>query len=418
MEEKYDINYEVEDEINCGVAKAIPLKKVFELIKSICKVEYYLDNKKYNGTGFFMELLDLGKNVLITNYHIISERVINEKTEIKLILENDSVKMIKLDKNERLIKYFNKPIDATVIEILDSDKIKDEVLFLFNDLNIFNSYEKYKNEDIIVLQHPLGKDIHCGNGKIIDCNNFQFQHSADTDFGSSGSPIILYNNFFVVGIHKGADKKSRYNIGTFIHIIIDKIKNNNDTPLNSQYEININGNQINNDINMNQIINKNQINNDKKQNNNQIININNQEQTQKGNNYNDKKNNDGLILFYKKDFGIFRLFGSPFIAHNKNNCKLIINGKDTELCEDMKDYRGNKNILEVKFIQTKKITDLSYMFSNSTLIEVKNILYLNNNCITKMNSMFQKCPYLTCLPEEFSDFDTSNVTNMDSMFVL
>jgi len=80
MEEEYDINYEVEDEIHCGVTKAIPLKKVFELIKSICKVEYYLDNKKYNGTGFFMELLGLGKNVLITKYHIITERVINEKT--------------------------------------------------------------------------------------------------------------------------------------------------------------------------------------------------------------------------------------------------------------------------------------------------------------------------------------------------
>jgi len=84
----------------------------------------------------------------------------------------------------------------------------------------------------------------------------------------------------------------------------------------------------------------------------------------------------------------------------------------------MKDYRGNKNILEVKFIQTKKITDLSYMFSNSSLIEVKNILYLSSNGITNMKSMFQRCFDLTTLPEEFSDFDTSNVTNMDSMFVL
>ena len=58
------------------------------------------------------------------------------------------------------------------------------------------------------------------------------------------------------------------------------------------------------------------------------------------------------------------------------------------------------------------------MFSNSCLIEIKNILYLNNNCINKMSSMFQKCKYLTSLPEEFSDFDTSKVTNMDNMFGL
>ena len=197
MEEKNDIYYEVEDEIHCGIAKAIPLKKVFELMKSICKIEYYLDNKKYNGTGFFMELLDIRKNVLITNFHVITERVIYEKTEINLILENDEKRKIKLDQNERLIKCFNRPIDAVIIEILDLDKIKDNVLFLFYDLNIFNGYEQYKGEDIIILQHPFGKDIHCGIGKIVDYNNFEFLHSADTDYGSSGSPIILYKNFFL-----------------------------------------------------------------------------------------------------------------------------------------------------------------------------------------------------------------------------
>ena len=35
-----------------------------------------------------------------------------------------------------------------------------------------------------------------------------------------------------------------------------------------------------------------------------------------------------------------------------------------------------------------------------------------------MNSIFQRCFDLTTLPEEFSDFDTSNVTNMNNMFGL
>ena len=453
MEEKNKIHYDVEEEMYCGVARAIPLKKVFELMKSICKIEYYLNNKKYNGTGFFMELFDIGQNVLITNFHVISERVINEKTEINLILENDKEKKIKLDKNERLIKCFKMPIDAVIIEILDSDRIKDDVVFLFHDLNIFNGYEQYKGEDIIVLQHPLGKDIHCGIGKIIDFIDFEFHHSADTDFGSSGSPIILYKNFFVIGIHKGADRVLKYNIGTFFHIIIEQIKNidvlQNNTPLNSKYETGINRNNIINDINKNIIndinknniindinrniiindINKNDIINDINKNNiindingnhfnndinsKQIINANNQEQSKKNSNDKDKTDNNELILIYKKDFGNFRLFGSTFIDHNKNNCKLIINGKETELCEY---FRDNKNTLEVKFIQTKKITDLSYMLFNSTIIEIKNILYLSSKYITNMQSMFKKCEYITSIPEEFSYFDTSNVTYMDNMF--
>ena len=130
MKEKNDIYYEVEDEIHCGIAKAIPLKKVFELMKSICKIEYYLENIKHNGTVFFMELLYLGKKVLITNFHVTSERVINEQKKINLILESDKEKRIKLDKNKRLIKCFNKPIDAVIIEILDSDIIQDDIFIL------------------------------------------------------------------------------------------------------------------------------------------------------------------------------------------------------------------------------------------------------------------------------------------------
>ena len=208
----------------------------------------------------------------------------------------------------------------------------------------------------------------------------------------------MSKNYFVVGIHKGADKNSDYNIGTFIHVIVDKIKNSNDinnnTPIIPKYETDINTNKI--------------------------INVNNKEQNEKYNkdkninkNKNNNKNNNEVILIYKKVFGNFILFGSPFIDRNKDKCKIIINGKETKLCEYFKD---NKDTLEVKFIQTKQLTELSYMFSGSFLIEVKNILYLSSKYITNMNAMFQRCQYLTNLPEEFSDFDTSNVTNMDSMF--
>ena len=39
-------------------------------------------------------------------------------------------------------------------------------------------------------------------GKIVNVNNFSFQHSVDTDFGSSGSPVLLSVNAYVIGIHK------------------------------------------------------------------------------------------------------------------------------------------------------------------------------------------------------------------------
>jgi hypothetical protein len=56
---------------------------------------------------------------LVTNYHIINEKIIKENIEIKIWNE----KKTKLNLNNRFYQYFNDPIDITVIEMKDSDEI-------------------------------------------------------------------------------------------------------------------------------------------------------------------------------------------------------------------------------------------------------------------------------------------------------
>ena len=63
-------------------------------------------------------------------------------------------------------------------------------------------YEEYLNQDVFILQHPLGEDVYSATGKIISINNFEFEHTVDTDKGSSGSPVLLYESSKVIGIHK------------------------------------------------------------------------------------------------------------------------------------------------------------------------------------------------------------------------
>ena len=47
-------------------------------------------------------------------------------------------------------------------------------------------------------------------------------HLCNTDEGSSGWPILNYETFKVIGIHKGVDKLNNSNFGIFIKYPIEK----------------------------------------------------------------------------------------------------------------------------------------------------------------------------------------------------
>ena len=159
----------------------------------------------------------------MTNYHIINPSVENENIEIEIY----NKKKMKLEFKNRYIKYIEKPKDITMIEIKESDEIYNDIIFLDYDLNcIKQRYPLYKGENVFSIQHPYGEDASCASGKIIEVNEYEFDHDISTNNGSSGCPIILLNNNInliqVIGIHKEGDKKHNINGGTFIGEIFNK----------------------------------------------------------------------------------------------------------------------------------------------------------------------------------------------------
>ncbi len=79
--------------------------------------------------------------------------------------------------------------------------------------------------DIVILQHPLGKETHLGTGKIVNIKKFEFEYTIDTEYGSSGSPVISMSNNLVIGIHKQSNKNNN-GIETFIGEIFNNDDNN------------------------------------------------------------------------------------------------------------------------------------------------------------------------------------------------
>ena len=204
------------------------MKKFAELgQKAICKIKIFGGY----GSGFFCKIPDLNKldnsnlllYCLVTNFHVLNNEFLDEKQKIELEINNNSV-TIPLD-NERKI-WMNKDMDYTIIEIKKSDNI-DSFLDYDEKINTddFNNKE-YKEASILLPTFMKSGEIETDKGSVvlISNNSFIFHHTCNTDPGSSGGPIILIDNFTVIGIHKGYDKKNNKNVGIFLYNILKNMK--------------------------------------------------------------------------------------------------------------------------------------------------------------------------------------------------
>ena len=366
-----------------------------QLATKVCKIK---SEKK--GTGFFCKIPfpDQFKllPVFITNNHVLNEEDISTNKIIKISFDDDKIsKEIKITEYRRT--FTDKNLDVTIIEIFpNSDEIND-----FLDVDEYNNKD-YKNEKIYVLQYPNGLEQSVSVGKFKDMDDINIQHECSTDFGSSGSPILLLSNFKVIGVHKRRTKY-KFNEGTFIKYAVEEFNKkfeNNNSIINN---FNEKENKINEGKN-----NKNDKYNMKNKNENNAINI-------------IKENSDDEITIkYKIGFDKeIKLFGQNFVENNKQKCKMIIDGKENEICSyyklDDNNYKKDK-ILEIKLRGIKNITNMSYMFYNfESLTSLPDISKWDTSNVTNMSYMFCYCKNLFSLPD-ISKWNTNKVTNMSHMF--
>jgi hypothetical protein len=203
----------------------------------MCRISIIFEQEEIYGSGFFIKLTINNKPLyfLMTNEHIIQKKIINSNHIQIINLSYDNYKKqrnIKLNKNERLIKEFSfLNIDITIVEILPKDNIN------FNNFIILKQtkgdYSQYKNKKILIPQFPHGGELYYSKGiiKDINQNSHLFTHSSSTSHGSSGSPILfyddLYNKWCLIGIHFASNKQKEENCGHFIEPIIKYLNNNN-----------------------------------------------------------------------------------------------------------------------------------------------------------------------------------------------
>ena len=403
--------------------KSIPPCCILKIVKNLCTILIKNKENINYGTGFFLKLSDSSK-CLITNYHTINPDLLNDDIEIVI----SDKKTIKLNFINHKINYFKPPIDVTIIEIKEKDDIFKDLEFIDNDviyINKENNIEKYTQ--IFVVKKSLKNELECRFGKITNINNFEFYHDCSTSQGSSGSPILLFNNDLdlsntlrIIGIHKGEEAHRKFNTGTFIGELINEIKKDSNFILSLIF---INDEDINRDI---RIINSYEEYMRNYPNQKMQSNLKNEEEIKKC----EIKINGEIIPF--KYFVKFPKKGKYIIKYTfKNNltktnymfskCTSLINinlsNLNTNTVSNMSYmFYQCKELININLTNynTQKVSDMSGMFSGCKLLRDINLSNFQTKNVTNMSYMFACCKSLKNI--RLSNFNTQHVTNMSGMF--
>ena len=275
MKNSYKIKNIIDESNNQRPITLRAMKRYEKKVNATCKI---LSGNE--GSGFFCEIKVNNRlmKVLFTNNHVIN----NLNSDIK-IEHNKEKKIIKLSKNR--FKCTNEELDYTCIEILKEDGFNN-YFKIDKNINVNNPYEEYKYDEYVMIQYPGGDDVSFAQGYINNIKDENIIYTMKTEYGSSGSPLILdTRNLKIIGIHyqktsKNNDEKKAIFMKYIIQDIEKQLQNNNN-----------NKDNINKDNNNKFNINK----DNQKIYNNRPSTNNNQNNNNKSSIQNKNKNNKNII---------------------------------------------------------------------------------------------------------------------------
>ena len=392
-------------------------KKMNNYENCVCK----LIISEYNsliecGTGFFCYIPSKDMRVLITNYHNIDDEFLNNEKKLRLyIVENEIEKEKIIDLKMKRNIITDKSLDVTIIEILDEDLI--DGYFEYDEDAVKD--KEFLNEPVFNLQFQKGGELKGAFGKIIDTttDKTKFTYDAGSDFGSSGSPIVLANGYKIIGIHKAGKKGisvgNKINLGIYLCKTIESIPEStrpeNKNTIKCLYEIK------KEDVNKNIKVydNKNNIEKD-------INSISIYREDEKKNLiidgiYNFKK--EGKYFIYYKVNNSVKNLSDMFCDVNTLKKVYMPSLVDNKIERMSNMFDGCSSLKEINFprsFNTKNVLDVSYMFSYCQSLKNLNLSSFNTENVENMSGMLNKCKYLTEV--NLSSFNTKNVENMSDMF--
>ena len=147
------------------------------------------DNKF--GIGIFCKIKIKNKNifVLMTNYNLIDEIYIEQNDGIRIIINNE-LNLMKF--GDKRLKYMNKELDLTVIEIKENKKFNLNFLKIDESLNEDELLTLNNKRTMCVVHHnSTDKEISVSYGIIRYINKYVI--SLSCNINSNGTIASIFN---------------------------------------------------------------------------------------------------------------------------------------------------------------------------------------------------------------------------------
>lgn len=168
--------------------------------------------EKY-GTGFLV-----GKQIMITNHHIIQSHEEAENSIFELNVEENKLgtpkKIYEYSLNPARFFLTNKTLDFTLVAVTDSNSLNPDLEGFGWHALLKIQGKIRKGDSINIIQHPDGQDkkivVHNSYLLHLEDNKKYDQYcwySGDTEQGSSGSPVFN-NRWEIIALHHKAIPKT------------------------------------------------------------------------------------------------------------------------------------------------------------------------------------------------------------------
>ena len=327
------------------------------------------------GTGFFCKIF-LNNNAmpaLVTCYHVLDEKYIKENSFLFFsYYSSEGITESIIDLNIQRMIFQDKNLDLTVIEIKEEDNL-DIYSFLEMDNSINDNNPQILNRKVYLLHYPKGvEDVQLSQGRIIGLSDkINFKTDYWSEPGSSGSPIIDYENNFVIGIHrKGSRKKEDKNngLGIILKYAVEEFIKKKKEEINHSFK-----------------------------------------------NLYPQSNTMDMIYIIQKNKPI-HMFCGKFVKRYKEKCKIIYNGNIYPLTthfplSNISNEDKQKGEIKITLEGIDYISDMSYMFSRCN--DLKKVIATGTDMskVVNMEATFEWCGNL----EELSNTSKWNLENVETL---
>ena len=197
----------------------IPLDKNCKINEQAQKCIFKIENENNKGTAFICQIPynNTKISVLITSKNLINESLIKNNKYIKVIINDNEEKEIKINKDKKI--FINENQEISIIEIEpDSD-----LNFLELDETIFNEDSIINNENMYIIHYISYDNIQKASvsyGILNEISNNNINYLCHTREGSLGSPILRLSTNKVVGINTKNNLDFKNNNGYFLKEVI------------------------------------------------------------------------------------------------------------------------------------------------------------------------------------------------------